>query len=161
RLTGCDASLFGHVNDASGGPIAGAQLCLAPPRASACVVTDGAGAYSMCLSARQEFVTVAARGYGGIYDRVDFKGRRMQRNYALTPEAIVVGRVVRADTNAPVVGAAVRAESIDNMFQRFAAPGATTSDGQGRFTIAGLAPGRQRLFAVAAGLATTAPLEIN
>lgn len=161
RLTGCEASLFGHVSDASGGPIAGAQLCLAPPRASACVASDTAGAYSMCLSTRQEFVTVAARGYGGLYDRVEARGRRVQRNYALSPEAIVVGRVMRADNNAPVAGAGVRAEAIDNMFQRFAAPGATASDAQGRFTIAGLAPGRQRLLAVANGLATAAPVEIN
>jgi hypothetical protein len=162
RLTGCESSQFGHVNDSSGGPIAGAQLCLAPPRASACVATDAAGAYSLCLSPRQEFVTVAAPGYGGIYDRVAFKGRKMQRDYALTPEATIVGRVVQADGNTPVAGASVRVQSFDNMmYQRFAAPGATTSDAQGKFTIGGLAPGRQRITAFADGLASSAAIDLN
>ncbi|HEY2749408.1 MAG TPA: carboxypeptidase regulatory-like domain-containing protein [Polyangia bacterium] len=162
RLTGCDSSLFGHVNDSSGGPIAAAEVCLAPPRASACVSADAAGAYSICLSTRQEFVTASAPGYGGIYERVEFKGRRMQRDFALTPEATIVGRVVRSDTNAPVAGASVRVQAIDhNMFQRFAAPGAATSDGQGKFTIAALAPGRQRLTAFAEGLTTTEAIDIN
>ncbi|HEY1587649.1 MAG TPA: carboxypeptidase-like regulatory domain-containing protein, partial [Polyangia bacterium] len=160
RLGGCESSLFGHVSDSSGGPIASAQVCLAPPRATACVIADGAGAYSICLSHRQDFVSVGAVGYGGIYDRVDFIGRRVQRDYSLTPEAVLVGRVVRADNNAPVARASVRVSAIDDQ-QRFAAPGATTTDAQGKFTVAGLAPGRQRIVAFADGLATSEALEIN
>jgi hypothetical protein len=85
----------------------------------------------------------------------------MQRDYALTPEATVVGRVVRADTNAPVAGASVRISSVDMMFQRFAAPGAAVADGQGKFTIGGLAAGRQRVSAFAEGLTSTEPIDIN
>jgi RNA polymerase sigma factor (sigma-70 family) len=160
RLSRCDATLFGHVNDSSGGPIASAQVCAAPPRATACVSADVAGAYSICVSPRQQYVSVAAPGYGAIYDRTAFAGRRVQRDYALTPEATLVGRVVRADTNAPVAGASVRVEATAD-WQRFAAPAATASDAQGKFSIAGLAPGRQRLVAFAAGLATSAGVDVN
>ncbi|MGZ3443027.1 MAG: carboxypeptidase regulatory-like domain-containing protein, partial [Polyangia bacterium] len=86
---------------------------------------------------------------------------RVQRDYALSPEATVVGRVVRADPNAPVAGASVRVTSIDRMFQRFAAPGAAASDAQGRFTIGGQAAGRQRVVAFAEGLASSEAIDIN
>ena len=160
RLGGCESALFGHVNDAAGGPIAGAQVCLAPPRASACVVADGGGAYTMCLSTRQTIVTVGASGYGAIFDRLEYVGHRVQRDYLLTPEATLVGRVVRADTNAPVVGASVRVSATDQK-QHFAAPGATMTNEEGRFTIAGLASGRYRVHAIAEGLASMEAVEIN
>ena len=167
RLGGCDSSLFGHVNDASGGPIAAAQVCLvgsvafAPTRPVACSTADASGAYALCLTPRQGMVGVSAPGYGAIYDRVEYRGRRVQRDYALSPEATVVGRVVRADTNAPVAGASVRVTSIDSMFQRFAAPGSAVSDGQGRFSIGGLAAGRAHVTAFAEGLASGEPIDVN
>jgi hypothetical protein len=167
RLGGCESSLFGHVNDASGGAIAAAQVCIVgesgfqPTRPVACSSADGSGAYSICITPRQNTVGVAAPGYGAIYDHVEYRGRRVQRDYALSPEATVVGRVVRADGNAPVAGASVRVTSIDSMFQRFAAPGAAVSDAQGRFTIGGLAAGRQHVVAFADGLAASEAIDIN
>ena len=160
RLGGCDSQLFGHVSDSSGGPIAGAKLCLAPPRASACVASDDGGAYSMCLTPHQSVVAVEARGYGGIYDHFEYTGRRVQRDYALTPEATITGRVVRADRNTPVAHASVRAASTERGL-RVGAPGATTTDDEGRFTIAGLAGGRYRVSAFAEGLATAEAIEVN
>ena len=161
RLGGCESALFGHVSDSSGGPIAGAQVCLAPPRASACVPTDASGAYQTCLTPRQSIVSVSATGYGAIYDRVDYVGHRLQRDYALAPEATIVGRVVRADTNAPIAQASIRVVSAADRAHRFQAPGATTTDEAGRFTISGLASGRYRVSAFAEGLATTDAVEIN
>ena len=167
RLGGCDSSLFGHVNDASGGPIAAAQVCIVgsagfmPTRPVACSSADSSGAYSICITPRQNTVGVSAPGYGAIYDRVEYRGRRIQRDYALSPEATIVGRVVRADNNAPVNGASVRVTSIDSMFQRFAAPGAAVSDAQGRFTVGGLAAGRQHVVAFAEGLASSEAIDIN
>ena len=160
RLGGCESALFGHVNDSSGGPIPSAEVCLAPPRASACVSADAAGAYTMCLSPSHNIIGVAATGYGGISDRFEYVGHRVQRDYMLTPEAVIVGRVVRADSNAPVAGASVRVSSTDNG-QRFGSPGATTTTDQGRFSIAGLASGRYRVVAFAEGLATTEAVEIS
>ena len=160
RLGGCESALFGQVNDSSGGPIAGAQVCLAPPRASACVTADAGGAYRTCLTPRQNIVSVSAGGYGAIYDRVEYVGHRLQRDYALTPEAVIVGRVVRADTNAPIAQASISVSSAD-AGQRFPAPGATTTNDIGRFTISGLASGRYRMRAFAEGLATTDTVEVN
>lgn len=160
RLGGCESALFGHVSDSSGGPIAGAQVCLAPPRASACVPTDASGAYRTCLTPRQTIVSVSASGYGAIYDHVDYVGHRLQRDYALAPEAVLSGRVVRADTNAPIAQASIRVSSSDRA-QRFPAPGATTTNEAGRFTISGLASGRYRVSAFAAGLATAEAVEVN
>src|SRR5262249_15354040 len=94
RLGGCESVLTGHVSDASGGPLAGAHVCLAPPRASACVTADETGSYRTCLTPRQDIVSVSAAGYGAIYDRLVYVGHRLQRDYALTPEATLSGRVV-------------------------------------------------------------------
>ncbi|HEY1584650.1 MAG TPA: carboxypeptidase-like regulatory domain-containing protein, partial [Polyangia bacterium] len=160
QLGGCESQLFGHVNDSSGGPIAGAQLCLAPPRASACIATDPAGAYKLCLAPHQSIVAVAAAGYGAIYDRFEYTGRRVQRDYALTPEATIVGRVIRADTNAPVAHASVRSSSTDAGL-RLGAPVATMTNEQGRFTLSGVAAGRHRVLAYAEGAAAAEAVEVN
>jgi hypothetical protein len=160
RLSGCDGALFGHISDASGGPIPSARVCLAPPRASACVAADAAGAYTICLSPRQDLVFVAAPGYGAIEDRLDFKARRVQRDYSLTPEATIVGHVVRAEDGAPVAGATVQIGPTYRG-QRFAAPAVTISDARGRFSITGLASGPQRLVAVAGDLASTEEIDVN
>lgn len=160
RLGGCESALFGHVSDSSGGPIAGAQVCLAPPRASACATADATGAYQTCLTPRQNIVSVSAAGYGAIYDRLEYVGHRLQHDFALTPEAVITGRVVRADTNVPIAQASIRVSSADTG-KRFPAPGATTTNEAGHFTISGLASGRYRVRAFAEGLATTDAVEIS
>ncbi|HEY1588003.1 MAG TPA: sigma-70 family RNA polymerase sigma factor, partial [Polyangia bacterium] len=160
RLGGCESQLFGHVSDSSGGPIADAQVCLAPPRASACGATDPSGAYKICLAPHQNLVAVAATGYGAVYDRFDYTGRRVQRDYKLAPEGTIVGRVIRADTNAPVAHASVRSSSAESGL-RIASPGATTTNEAGRFTISGLAGGRHRILAFAEGVASAEPVEVN
>jgi RNA polymerase sigma factor (sigma-70 family) len=160
RLGGCESALSGHVSDSSGGPIVGAQVCLAPPRASACMQTDSTGAYRTCLTPRQNIIGVSASGYGAIYERMEYVGHRLQRDYVLAPEATLSGRVVRADTNTPIAQASIRVESADRAI-RFAAPGATTTNEAGRFSIAGLAGGRYRVRAFAEGLATADAVEVN
>jgi RNA polymerase sigma factor (sigma-70 family) len=160
RLGDCTAMFFGHVNDASGGPIAGAQLCDADPRASACVQSAPDGAYRMCLHPRQTAIEVSAKGYGSVDETFDPINRRIRRDFLLTPEAILVGRVVRADDGSPVVQASVRSVT-GELGRQVAAPAASVSDTHGRFTLAGLAPGRHRLVAVASGLGTSDPLEVN
>lgn len=161
RLGGCAAALFGHVDDSSGGPIAQARICDAWPRASACVVSDDSGAYEACLDPGERTVAIAARGYGAVVERVTFTSRRVRRDFALTPEATIVGRVVRADSGAPVAGAEVRAVGVDQWTPRWSAPHSTVTNGEGRFTLAGLAAGRHRLSAAAAGLASSQWLELS
>ncbi|HEX8952801.1 MAG TPA: sigma-70 family RNA polymerase sigma factor, partial [Polyangia bacterium] len=160
RLGGCESALSGHVSDSSGGPIVGALVCLAPPRASACMSTDATGAYRTCLTPRQNIISVSASGYGAIREHMDYVGHRLQRDYVLAPEATLSGRVVRADTNAPIAHASIRVESADRAI-RLPAPGATTTNEAGRFSIAGLAGGRYRVRAFAEGLATTDAVEIS
>jgi RNA polymerase sigma factor (sigma-70 family) len=161
RLAGCDSALFGHVNDSSGGTIAGARVCHALPRANACVISDDKGNYEACLSPRQSAVEISARGYGTVDERVTFTSRRMQRDFLLTPEATIVGRVVRAADGSPVAGAQVRSVGIEQGSARWSAAASTVSDAQGRFTLTGLAPGRHRLSASADGVASSQWLELS
>ncbi|MDB4967429.1 MAG: hypothetical protein JWN44_3118 [Myxococcales bacterium] len=159
RLGDCIASIYGQVNDASGGTIAGARICYAPTRDLACATSDEAGRFSACLSPQQTHVAVSARGYGAIHERVEGKGRRVKRDFSLSPEAIVSGRVVRADDGQPVAGANVRALSV-GWGQRYPAPAATSTDAEGRFTLSGLAPGRHRIAALAERLASSDAVDI-
>ncbi len=160
RLGGCAARLFGQVSDTSGGPIVGARLCYAPPRAAACVLSDGSGAYRMCLTPAQQWVEVTAKGYGAVDASVYPMNRPARRDFSLTPESIVVGRVVRADDGSPIARASVRSAS-GELGRRVAAPNAAVTDERGRFTLSGLAPGRHRLFAFANGLAAVDPTEVT
>lgn len=161
RLGGCEAALFGRVNDASGGAIAGAKVCYTPPRATACVETDDSGRYDFCIGYLQPNVEVSAKGYGSIVERVSFAGSRVQRDFQLTPEAVLVGRVVRADNGTAVAGARVSSTTAHTIGERVLAPAATVTNGEGRFMLAALAPGRHRLSAAADGFATTEWIDIN
>jgi hypothetical protein len=106
----------------------------------------------MCLTSAQQLVEVTAKGYGAVDATVYPMNRPVRRDFSLTPEAIIVGRVVRADDGSPVARASVRSAP-GEFGKRRAAPGSVVSDEQGRFTLAGLAPGRHRLSAFANGLA--------
>ncbi|HEY2747480.1 MAG TPA: sigma-70 family RNA polymerase sigma factor, partial [Polyangia bacterium] len=160
RIGGCASALFGHVDDASGGPVVGARVCWAPPRAT-CVVTDENGAYEMCLSPRQTAVEIAAKGYGAYDERVLPSGRRTKRDFLLTPEATAIGRVVRAEDGRALAGALVELVGIGQNTARWAASAATVSDADGRFTVSGLPPGRVRLSGVSDGAAAEEWLELN
>lgn len=161
RLGGCEASLFGHVDDSSGGPIAGAHVCYGQPRAAACVTADDQGAYDLCLSPRQLALEVSAKGYGAVNERVLFSGRRTQRDFFLTPEATVIGRVVRVDDGRPIAGALVALAGTGPFRPRWPATASTVSGPDGRFTLSGVAPGRVRLSALTSGAATRDWIEIN
>ena len=161
RLGACDASLFGHVNDSSGGPIAAARVCYAPPRAAACIVTDDKGSYEMCLSPRQVAVEVSAKGYGTVDERVLFSGRRTQRDFLLTPEATVIGRVVRAEDGHAIGGAQVKLVGVGQFSPRWPGSASTVSDAEGRFTLGALAAGRVRLSAMADGAASSELIELS
>ncbi len=159
-LGGCESALFGQINDASGGIIAGARLCFAPSRAAACTSSDEHGRYELCVGSQLFSVAVSAKGYGAIQHDIFNGGRRVRQDFALTPEAIIVGRVVRADNGSAVVGATVRTEP-GEIGRRRAAPAVVVTDAQGHFSLPGLAPGRHRLIAFAQGLATGEAVDVN
>lgn len=160
RIGGCDLSIFGHVNDSSGGPIAVARVCFAPPRA-ACVVTDETGSYEMCLSPRQSAVEIGAKGYATVDERVYFSGRRTQRDFLLTPEATVIGRAVRAEDGVAIAGAEITVVGVGQKTPHWPASISTVSDSEGRFAVTGLSPGRIRLGAMANGALSREWLELN
>src|SRR5205814_1690267 len=109
----CTSALFGTVRDASGGPIANARVGLAlaghgVPGGPA-VVTSATGAYELCAETSWPGwlgVEVSADGYAAITVHTIVPGR-MKLDFALVPEAIVVGHVIRDDTRAPVPNAYV------------------------------------------------------
>lgn len=147
RLTACTTTLSGKVLDASGGIIVKAHLALLDGGPDA--DSDDTGAYRMCVPTGPTMVTIEADGYGGTELFVEIR-RSLAKDVVLVPEAIVTGRVVRADNGAPVPGARVAIES-----DGLSAPSATTiADGAGRFRLTGVGAGDFHLTATAGDLAT-------
>ena len=151
-LGGCRSRLYGSVVDASGGGIAKARLASTGLGGTE---SDATGNYSLCLPDRDSRVRVEADGYGTITLPFHLYGA-LHHDVVLVPEAILVGQVV-ADGQTPVPGARViaRPDNVDGLHH--VAARWTTADRDGRFQIAGLAPGKFQLRAVAEGLATSTP----
>ena len=159
-LFACRITLSGHVKDSSAGPIAGAHVCLVPPaQGGACSTARADGAFSICLSPQSAQVAVTADGYGGIFEAVEYRGARLTRDFTLSPEGRIVGRVVRED-GSPVPAANLRVLPVDRG-QRFAAPVSATADNAGHFVLKGLAPGWHRVWGRASGLGMTDPVDVN
>ena len=156
-LGDCDRTAEGGVHDA-GGPIAGATVRATSGAAIAVASTDASGAYRMCVGAGSLSMSALADGYAIAVVRVE-GGRRVQQDFELVPE-VVLGGVVLDEADRAVAGALVSAQpSGDELgFMREDGAHATTGD-DGRFTIAGVAPGRYALSARAAGRATAQPLD--
>jgi RNA polymerase sigma factor (sigma-70 family) len=169
RLGTCSAAIFGVVRDASGGSIASARLtrlnvdgpAMGPTGSTSVpggpsVVTDSNGAYELCAEAKWPgwvSVDVSAEGYGAIVFTGLVPGR-IRVDFALVPEATIVGRVVDGETGEPVAHAYVLVPrgppGSETTAQR-----ATFSDEAGKFKIAGVAPGPHTVLAEAAGYVAT------
>ncbi|MEO8699110.1 MAG: sigma-70 family RNA polymerase sigma factor [Kofleriaceae bacterium] len=159
-LGACDAAMVGTVRDASGGPIAKARLAnletagLSAVPGGAAVTSDAAGAYELCIETRWPgwtSVEISAAGYGSIVYTNIIAGR-VRIDFALVPEATIVGRVIRDDTGEPVASAHVfvpggRALQLETTAWR-----GTFSDAQGRFRLDRVAPGRHLVQARAEGM---------
>ena len=162
ELGACDAAMIGTIRDASGGPIAKARVARLPtgkpvsvPGGPA-VLSDDKGRYEMCVEARWPYdvaVEVSAESYRAItYDTI--VAGRVTVDFALVPEAVIAGRVVRDDTGAPVPQAYVFVPGGPRGTESTPLRGAMT-DSSGRFRIGGVAAGRHLVFARAAGLVDT------
>ncbi|NVB85383.1 MAG: sigma-70 family RNA polymerase sigma factor [Kofleriaceae bacterium] len=162
ELLPCPASLYGRVTDAAGSPIAGAHVLR---EGAIGAETDGAGSYELCAlptaaSLAEIRLVVEADGYGGIAVFAAPSGR-VRRDFMLSPEAVVAGRVVAPDgTPAASVKVWLEPDLVDTD-----PPGerstlvAAQTDGEGRFRITGVAGGPHRLFA--AGRASSGgPIEL-
>ncbi|HEY5927162.1 MAG TPA: sigma-70 family RNA polymerase sigma factor, partial [Kofleriaceae bacterium] len=162
-LGACDAAMHGTVRDASGGAIAKARIARLDvdshgnvPGGPAMTTAEN-GEYELCVETRwppDVTVEVSAAGYGTIVYTAMVPGR-VKTDFALVPEATIVGRVIRDDTREPVAQAYVYVPAGPGGVQRTGWR-ATFSDASGRFRLDRLAPGRHLVFARAEGLADAA-----
>lgn len=150
QLAGGGARVDGLVRDISGGEIDGAWVSNydASPGAAAyfqgaaaATRSDVAGRFTLWLRPGHVGLFAQADGYTVGSTRGDAPGRAFE--IVLTPESVLVGKVVRADTMAPVAGAQVTAISD---WSEGGAPsvGVVYTDAAGHFRVPQLQPGRYK-----------------
>jgi RNA polymerase sigma-70 factor, ECF subfamily len=145
ELGACATRVFGFVRDAVGAPIAGARI-----------MTDGLGgfesgrdgSYVACMPPGS--LRVSAEGYGTEIIGVTVRGR-VRHDITLVPEGVIAGSVTDQAGHA-IAGAHVAA--FLGGADRGASDGWTTSDAEGHFRIARLAPAHYRVFATLGALGT-------
>lgn len=127
ELPGGGVVLTGVVKDIAGGPIDSAWVS----SGAAYARSDEAGAFELWVSAGTRGVSASSEGYADGMVRALAPSEFVE--LFLTPESVLVGRVVDAETGAPIAGATVYAN-------RHQGHGALSDDG-GSFRIYGLEPG--------------------
>lgn len=137
------ALLQGHVKDIGGGVVAGALVIVqgggsAPERGGAAVArSDAQGAFAVTVSPGWVSARALADGYARASKSTMAPDPEL--DLLLTPESVLVGRVVEAGSGEPVAGARVVADA------ESAWMGASAlSDEEGRFSIRRLDPGRYK-----------------
>jgi len=139
-LRGGGVEIHGVVQDLSGGAVEGAVVSAGGVFAGSgmAFATSGAeGAFSLWVAPGQPQVWARAEGYAGGGDRGAAPGHRFE--LFVTPEAVLVGKVVRAGSGEPVEGARVTAQRGDTFFG--GGNGASITDAGGNFRVAQLSPG--------------------
>ena len=156
KLEGCTHRMFGTISDASGGPIAKARVSAAGLSGTE---SDATGHYSLCVRSLETFgspiakLRVEADGYGTLARIVIVVGN-LHTDFALVPEAVLVGRVTTTDGH-PVAGARVTANMEPFEIPHDLASRWADADLEGKFRITGLAPGAFQLMAEARGMHST------
>ncbi len=136
-LGDCSERMFGVVRDVAS-PIAAARVQVAGLGGT---TADASGHYSVCLpSANNHNIRVIADGYGTIFVNVPTMLGDLHHDFVLVPEATVAGSVVDGGGR-PVAGASVIAAPRLSEGTHGVAPMVALSDGDGRFSIPGVAPG--------------------
>ncbi|MDC0717647.1 carboxypeptidase regulatory-like domain-containing protein [Nannocystis bainbridge] len=139
-LRGGGVEIHGVVTDLSGGAVEGAIVSAGGVYLGTgmAFATSGAeGAFSLWLAPGQPQVHARAEGYAPGSDRGAAPGHRFE--LFLTPESVLVGKVVRAGDGSPVEGAKVTATRGDTFFG--GGGGVSVTDAGGNFRIAQLSPG--------------------
>lgn len=157
-LEPCLIGLYGRVLDASGGPIAHAQLLAQGVVGGE---SDAKGAFDICVDATgnapdDRRVVVRASGYGTLEIIAPLTGR-VRHDFMLTPEATISGRVLSAQ-GSPVAMASVRIssdEAAPRPGSEHAATAHVVTDTGGKFLLNGIAAGRLRIQAFARGAASS------
>ncbi len=137
-LRGGGVELMGVVQDLSGGVLEGALVNVAEAYAR----SGADGQFSLWVAPGSVFVTAHVDGYAEGSGSGLAPGQWFELR--LTPESVLVGRVVRADDHAPLEGASVYARE-DSRWSSF---GPAITDADGRFRIEGLLPGSYKLEAL-------------
>lgn len=149
-LPGGGVELKGHVKDISGGGVHGAQIMVhsfadhREDETGAFARSDADGAFSVWVHPGNVSAYAFAEGY--TEGSADGTAPGVELEILLTPESVLVGRVVDAASHEPVSGARVSAEA------RWRADYADAlSDAEGRFKIRRLEPGRYKPSATTKG----------
>lgn len=151
----------GVVKDISGGVIEGA-LVNASDRSwnsndgYAIAWTDEAGQFELWAKPGDISLQAMAEGYADAETKAVVPTQLAE--IFMTPESVITGVVVHAESGDPVAGASVQASAADFFARSF---GMAVSDEQGRFRIAGLKPGIYDLTAVTDSLYGEADEQIH
>ncbi len=136
-LVGGGLEVTGVVLDLSGGTIEGATVELA-----GAVATSGPdGEFRLWSAPGPQGAHALADGYTDAHDGGTVPGHRFELR--LLPEAVLVGKVVRASDGSAIAGARVDAEGNNS-----ADHGPAFTDAAGRFRLTGLRPGAYKASAV-------------
>lgn len=154
-LQPCLAGLYGRVLDASGGAIPQAEILVQGVIGTASAQD---GAFDICVDARGEApetrrVLIRASGYGSVELIAPLVGR-VERDFMLSPESTITGRVVNArGEGVPMANVRVTwDEAAPRPGSEHPAEARAVTDPSGRFELPGLSGGRLRVQAVARGL---------
>ncbi|MCA9693272.1 MAG: carboxypeptidase regulatory-like domain-containing protein, partial [Myxococcales bacterium] len=131
--------LTGVVRDISGGVLEGALVS-----ANGIAFTDADGRFSLWVKPGSTSVEASAEGYAEGREYGVAPGHSFE--IYLTPESVLVGKVVEAGSGAPVAGARIELGSWSAR-SAWSAP-ATFSEADGSFRVAGLQPGLYKPVAV-------------
>lgn len=139
-LEGGGVEIHGVVRDLSGGPVEGASVTSGGLfyGTGMAVATSGAeGEFSLWVRPGAPSVWAQAEGYANGGDTGAAPGHQFE--VFLTPEAVLVGKVIRAGEGTAVAGARVTAERGDTFFG--GGSGGAITDAGGNFRLAQLTPG--------------------
>ena len=131
-LEGGGVEIKGVVKDLAGGPIEGAQVVAGQVGVS---FSGADGSFAAWVRPGGGYVNVTAEGYAAGSDNGATPGHFFE--VFLTPEAVLVGKVVRVADGSPIEGARVTAEAGGWNWSQATA----FTDGGGNFRLDGLAPG--------------------
>ena len=130
QLEGGGVEIHGTVKDLSGGAIEGAQVTAG----EGVSFSDADGHFSAWVRPGGVWLSAQADGYAGGYEEGVAPGHVFE--VFLTPESVLIGKVVRAGDGSPVEGARVLASA-----NSWGYGSAAFTDASGAFRIDGLQPG--------------------
>lgn len=150
--------LGGTVLDISGGAIEGALVVANGPgmfsmQPVATAITDEHGRFSMSVASGEYSLRASATGYAPSMHRAQAPDQRVALR--LTPESVLVGRVVSAQSGEAVAGVQVSIEA------RWSMSPSVVSSEDGSFRIGGLAPGIYQPEAIGPGVYGRASLPVH